>query len=307
MEFKDYYAALGIDKSADAKDIKTAYRKLARKYHPDVSKHSDAESKFKEVGEAYAVLKNAEKRAEYDELRQYRSQGGEFAPPPGWESSGAGGGQHSSFDGDFSDFFAAAFGAGGRSNSNYRESRQPFPQRGRDMQIDMPVFLEDCLTETQKPLSYHLNGGHKNLKVKIPAGVTDGKILRLKGQGEAGSENAPSGDLNVRIRVVPHPLFDVEDRDLVITVPLAPWEAALGTKIEVPTLSGKVRLTIPPNSQAGQRLRVRGQGLINSTGRGNLYALLKIVIPDASNEILKEHWQQLSEQAQFDPRSHWSK
>jgi curved DNA-binding protein len=159
----------------------------------------------------------------------------------------------------------------------------------------MPIFLEDALQETLKPVSYHLNGEDKNLKVKIPAGVTEGEQIRLKGQGEAGLGDAARGDLYLRIRLIPHPLFDVEHKDLIITVPLAPWEAALGGKVELPTITGKVRLAIPPGSQTGQRLRIRGQGLASKKGRGDLYAVLKIVIPETSNDIVKQHWQQLSD------------
>jgi curved DNA-binding protein len=305
MEFKDYYQILGVAEDADKKAVKTAYRKLARKYHPDVSEHPDAEENFKAAGEAYEVLKDPEKRAEYDALRLYGAQGQDFNPPPGWEPTGGRGREHSNFEADFSEFFRAAFGGDSDSSSARRDSGQPFQQRGRDVQIDMPVFLEDTLQETEKPLSYHLNGEDKNLKVKIPAGVTEGDKIRLKGQGETGLDKASRGDLYLRIRLVPHPLFDVEYKDLIVTVPLAPWEAALGAKIEVPTITGKVRLTIPPNSQTGQRMRIHGQGLISKTGRGNLYAVLKIVIPETSNDIVKQHWQQLSEQAEFNPRSEW--
>jgi curved DNA-binding protein len=306
MEFKDYYGILGVAEDADAKGIKTAYRKLARKYHPDVSEHADAEEKFKAAGEAYEVLKDPEKRAEYDALRQYGGQDQDFTPPPGWNPAGGRGSEYGNFEGDFSEFFRAAFGGGSDTYSAGHTRQQPFQQRGRDVKIDMPVFLEDTLKETQKPLSYHLNGEDKNLKVKIPAGVTQGQQIRLKGQGEAGANDAPAGDLYLHIRLVPHPLFDVEYKDLIITVPIAPWEAALGAKIEVPTLTGKVRLAVPPNSQTGQRLRIRGYGLTSETGRGNLYAVLKIVNPSTSDDIVKQHWQQLSEQASFDPRSEWS-
>jgi curved DNA-binding protein len=302
MEFKDYYEILGIAEDADKKAVKTAYRKLARKYHPDVSKHPNAEEKFKAAGEAYEVLKDPAKRAEYDDLRQYGSRGQDFTPPPGWKPTGGQGAGHRNFEADFSEFFRAAFGD---TDSTRPDWEQPHHERGRDLQVDMPIFLEDTLQETQKPLSYHLGGQDKKLKVKIPAGVAEGEQIRLKGQGEAGVDNAPNGDLYLRIRLVPHPLFDVEYNDLIITLPLAPWEAALGAKIEVPTITGKVRLAIAPNSQTGQRLRIRGQGLMSKTGRGHLYAVLKIVIPDSSSDIVKQHWQQLAEQASFDPRSEW--
>lgn len=301
MEFKDYYSILGVAEDADKKSVKAAYRKLARKYHPDVSKHPDAEEKFKETGEAYEVLKDPEKRAEYDALRKYGAGSQQFTPPPDWNPTGGPGDEYGNFQGDFSEFFNAAFGArpDAHTSSRYQEAR------GRDVQIDMPIFLEDTLSDTQKPLSYHLNGEDKNLKVKIPAGVTEGELVRLKGQGEGGLSSASKGDLYLRIRLIPHPMFDVEYKDLIITVPLAPWEAALGAKVDVPTLTGKVRVVVPPNSQTGQRLRVRGQGLLGKSERGNLYAVLKIVIPPDSNDAIKQQWRALSEEANFDPRSKW--
>ncbi|MFT4519329.1 MAG: curved DNA-binding protein [Halioglobus sp.] len=307
MDFKDYYSVLGVAENADKKSIKTAYRKLARKYHPDVSEHINAEDKFKEAVEAYEVLKDSEKRAEYDALREHKANGNSFTPPPGWNSGSSHDGECGSSEGDFSDFFRAAFGGGHSEFYTQQEGREQFQHRGRDVQIDMPIFLEDTLGETHKPLAYHLNGENRNLNVTIPAGVADGELIRLKGQGETGLNGAPNGHLYLRIRIVPHPLFDVEHNDLIITVPLAPWEAALGAKLEIPTITGKIRLTISPNSQTGQRLRIRGQGLVHGTARGNLYAVLKIVIPDKSNEIVKKQWQQLSEEASFDPRSEWSK
>jgi curved DNA-binding protein len=237
----------------------------------------------------------------------FGTQGQNFTPSPDWKDAGGLGGEHRSSEGSFSDFFRAAFAGDSNSYSTRRDREQSFGQRGQDVQIDMPIFLEETLQETLKPVSYHLNGEDKNLKVKIPAGVTEGEQIRLKGQGEAGLGDAARGDLYLRIRLIPHPLFDVEHKDLIITVPLAPWEAALGGKVELPTITGKVRLAIPPGSQTGQRLRIRGQGLASKKGRGDLYAVLKIVIPETSNDIVKQHWQQLSEQASFDPRSEWGK
>jgi curved DNA-binding protein len=316
MEFKDYYEILGVDPSADNKAIKTAYRKLARKYHPDVSDHDDAESKFKEVAEAYEVLKDSAKRADFDELRQYGGQQQEFRPPPGWQSSSAsrGAGEGHS-QADFSDFFSSIFGGAGGAQAGGFSGQQPFNQRGQDIEMDLPIFLEDTLTEESKKISYHLphydNDGrvtevNKTLNVKIPPGVTDGERIRLQGQGAPGIGEGHSGDLYLRIRLVPHPLFDVEGHNLVLTLPIAPWEAALGAKITLPTLSGKIQLTIPANSQSGQRLRVKGKGLPGKQLQGDLYAVLKVVMPPASNESINRQWQQLAELAPFDPRSQWS-
>lgn len=303
MEFKDYYHILDVAEDADNKTIKTAYRKLARKYHPDVSKLANAEDKFKEASEAYEVLKDPEKRAEYDQLRRYGSRGQDFTPPPGWEPSG---GQSSQPHEDFSDFFSNLFGGGFSGNNGNFNHRQDFQQRGRDVEIDLAIFLEETLAEFTKPISYHLNGENKTLRVKIPAGVTDGEKIRLKGQGERGSGKAANGDLFLRIKLVPHLIFDVEYNNLIITVPLAPWEAALGAKIQLPTLQGKIQLTIPANSQSGQRLRIRGRGLTTKKGQGDLFAVLNIVMPSTMPESAAEHWQKLAETIDFQPRAEWS-
>ena len=312
MDFKDYYKILDVQPEADAKAIKTAYRKLARKYHPDMNPDEGAEDKFKEVAEAYEVLKDAGRRAEYDELRQYGGAsrpGSDFEPPPGWQGSGgfsrAGTGH---FEGDFSDFFNSMFsGAAGEART------QRSGMRGQDAEIEMPIFLEESVSETSKLVEYlipvvedgQLREVKKSLKVKIPPGVQDGERIRLKGQGGPGHGAADSGDLYLHIRLVPHPLFDVEGHNLVINVPLAPWEAALGTKVTVPTLSGKINMTIAPNSQAGQRLRIKGKGLATKTGRGDLFALLKIVMPPSANSKVSALWQSLSEESDFDARAQW--
>lgn len=308
MEFKDYYATLGVEPGADDKAIKTAYRKLARQYHPDVSSLAGAEEKFKEVAEAYDVLHNVEKRAEYDELRQARQQRQRFG-------GGAGGGQTGSAETnqDFADFFESMFGSAGARQSPFDDNR--FAQKGRDVEIEMPVFLEETLENTTKPIEFMLpyrdERGRmqelkKSLKVKVPAGVRDGERIRLKGQGAPGSGNAANGDLYLHIRLVPHPLFDVEGHNLVITVPLAPWEAALGTKVTIPTLVGKIQLTIRPDSQTGQRLRIKGKGLIGKQGSGDLFAVLKVVMPGPSDEAARALWTQLASAAGFDPRAEWS-
>lgn len=316
MEFKDYYNILGVDPDADNKTIKTAYRKLARKYHPDVSDHSDAEAQFKEVTEAYEVLKDATKRAEYDELRQYGGGQQEFRPPPGWQASGSSQGDGGSqYQGDFSDFFSSIFGDAGGAQSGGFSRHQSFNQRGQDIETELPIFLEDTLAEESKIISYHLphydNNGrvtevNKTLNVKIPPGVVDGERIRLKGQGAPGIGEGASGDLYLRIRLVPHPLFDVEGHNLIITLPVAPWEAALGAKIALPTLSGKIQLTIPANSQSGQRLRVKGKGLVGKKQQGDLYAVLKVVMPPTTSESINSQWQQLADMAPFDPRAEWS-
>ncbi|MFV8819977.1 DnaJ C-terminal domain-containing protein [Haliea sp. E17] len=311
MEFKDYYQILGVSPDAETSDIKTAYRKLARKFHPDLNPGEEAEAKFKEVAEAWEVLKDPERRAEYDELRQYGGRQREFRPPPGWQSaSGAGAEQ---FSGDFSDFFNSIFGGGFQHRE--REWSGGFRAGGQDVEIEMPVFLEETIHDARKPVEYEIpvieNGQlhyqRKSLKVTIPAGVADGERIRVKGQGAPGSGGGPAGDLYLHVRLVPHPVFDVEGHNLLVTVPVAPWEAALGAKVVVPTLDGKISLTVAPNSQSGQKLRVRGKGLAGKGGRGDLFAVLKVVMPPGAAAGTTELWQQLAEKAAFDPRAEWSK
>ncbi len=314
MEFKDYYKILGVEPEATEKEIKTAYRKLARKYHPDVSEHNDAANKFKEVSEAYEALKNKEARAEYDEIRKYGAQGQSFRPPPGWQS---GGDQQSASSADFSDFFSSLFrnanqqspfddASGGQGGFNEWSGSRG--QRGQDVESDLPVFLEDTLKESTQSISFQIGGTKKTLKVKVPAGTGNGERIRLKGQGAPGPNGTANGDLYLRVRLVPHPLFDVEGHNLVIVLPLAPWEAVLGAKIEVPTLSGNLLLTIQPNSQNGQRLRIKGKGLPNKQGRqGDLYAVLNIVVPPATDADAKVLWKELSQSQNFNPRAEWRK
>jgi curved DNA-binding protein len=316
MEFKDYYKILGVEPDADAKTIKTAYRKLARQYHPDVNPEPEAEDKFKEVAEAYEVLKNTERRAEYDELRRWgggRARGDGFEPPPGWQSR-AQGGYSSSFSGEeFSEFFSNIFGDG------FREARhgggEGFSLRGQDIEVEMPVFLEETLHEHSKPVKYRVpsfeNGQlaytTRSMNVKIPAGVSEGQRIRVKGQGAPGRGGGPAGDLYLHIRLVPHPLYDVEGHDLTLTLPIAPWEAALGAQLEVPLLEGRVKLTVKPHSKSGQRMRIRGKGLPGPTGQGDLYVVLNIVMPEYHNDKTDELWQKLAREAAFDPRADWNK
>ncbi len=308
MEFKDYYAILGVKPEDDKKAIKTAYRRLARKYHPDVSKEHDAEAQFKLVAEAYEVLGSDEKRAEYDQLRQYGAQGKPFTPPPGW--------QHSDGAGDYSDFFESIFGAdfqhrGAGAGRSHSGSENRFSRRGQDVEIDMPIFLEDTLNDETKTIAYNLphygesgriEDVRKTLKVKIPKGVVDKERIRLKGQGAPGFGNGDPGDLYLKIKLVPHPLFDVIGNDLSITVPVSPWEAALGASIEVPTLSGQIKVTVKPDSQSGNRLRIKGKGLAGKKAQGDLYVVLKIVIPDKTDDESAELWKALASKSDFNPR-----
>lgn len=317
MEFIDYYKVLGVEPTADDKTIKSTYRKLARKYHPDVNKEKGAEDKFKEIAEAYEVLKNPEKRAEFDQLRQYAQQGGNWQSRAGQGGSGrSGGGFHFETDGntgDFSDFFESIFGGGrsaGRGGSGFS-----FKRKGQDIEMVLPVFLEEVVSGQAKSVSYKVpsynaNGQRqadvtKTLNIKIPRGVTSGERIRLKGQGASGIGGGESGDLYLTIEFAPHPNFDVQEYDLTLSLPVAPWEAALGAKINAPTLTGTINLNVPENSQSGQKFRVKGKGLPKKKEgeAGDLYIVLKIVMPATLNEESKALWKELAEKNPFDPRA----
>src|SRR5450830_732940 len=296
MDFKDYYKILGVEPTADDKAIKTAYRKLARKYHPDVSKE-----------------KGAEKRAEYDELRKYGQHGQPFQGPPGWQSRGGYSGGED--QGDFSDFFSSIFGARGDGFSGGQ--RRSTGRKGQDVEMQLSVSLEETLSTESKQISFqvpqydasgrHVSNTIKSLNVKIPSGVTDGERIRLKGQGAPGIGGGANGDLYLIVKFAPHPKFEVEGENLVITVPVAPWELALGTEVAVPTLTGKINLKVPAGSQNGQRMRAKGHGLLNKGGqRGYLFIQLKVVMPKEASEAVLELWKALADSAAFDPRKGWS-
>ena len=313
MDFKDYYKILGVEPTADDKAIKTAYRKLARKYHPDVSKEKDAEAKFKDASEAYEALKSADKRAEYDELRKYGQHGQPFQGPPGWQSRGGYSGGED--QGDFSDFFSSIFGARGDGFSGGQ--RRSTGRKGQDVEMQLSVFLEETLSTESKQISFqvpqydasgrHVSNTVKSLNVKIPSGVTDGERIRLKGQGAPGIGGGANGDLYLIVKFAPHPKFEVEGENLVITVPVAPWELALGTEVAVPTLTGKINLKVPAGSQNGQRMRAKGHGLLNKGGqRGYLFIQLKVVMPKEASEEVLGLWKALADSAAFDPRKGWN-
>ncbi len=312
MEFKDYYQILGVDPDADVKDIKKAYRRLARKYHPDVSSAGDAEARFKEVSEAYEVLGDETRRQEYDHIRQYGQAGGEFTPPPGFDM---GDGQFQFSGGDFSEFFESIFN---RTRGGFQDPRggprrdDIFSSRGQDVRMELPVLLEETLSDNERVIEYRLpqydESGRvseikKTLNVKIPTGVVDGERIRLRGQGGQGLGQGAAGDLYLHVKLVPHPLFDAVGRDLHLTLPVAPWEAVLGAKVTVPTLSGKITMTIPAGSQAGQKLRAKGKGLPGKTETGDLIVVLKIVTPKQTDPASRQHWEALAQQAAFDPRA----
>ena len=294
MKFKDYYAALGVPRDADAEAIKKAYRKLARQHHPDVSKDPGAEARFKEVAEAYATLKDPEKRAAYDALGERRG-GEEFRPPPQWQRDFAGAGSFEDLDlADLLD--ALARGRRGRAH--------PVPLRGHDFETGVRLSLEDAHRGTTVHLDVQHEDGTRTLAVTVPPGVTDGQRLRLRGRGGPGRHGGEAGDIYLHIQLAPHPQFRTDGHDLLFDLPLAPWEAALGAEVEVATLDGPVVLTVPRGTQSGRKLRLRGRGLSKGRGgRGDLYALARIEVPASLTERERELFEQLARESRFDPRA----
>ena len=310
MEFKDYYQTLGVARDATADEIKKAFRRLARKYHPDVSKEEDAESKMKEVNEAYTVLSDAEKRAAYDQLGQRGYQGGsEFTPPPGWDANFefSGRGYSGAQSADFSDFFAELFG---RQRSTERHSHQHM--RGQDHHAKIMLDLEDSYHGTTRSLTLRMpkldNKGQvifaeHTLNVRIPKGMHAGQVIRLAGQGGPGHTAEAAGDLYLEVQFKPHARYRIDNKDIYITLPVAPWEAALGATVQVPIPDGAVDVRIPENSHSGRKLRLKGRG-IPSTTPGDLYLVLEIVLPPATTPKAREFYQSMAQELAFNPRQH---
>jgi curved DNA-binding protein len=308
MKYKDYYGVMGVDRKAGAEEIKSAYRKLARKYHPDVSKEPGAEEKFKELGEAYETLKDPEKRAAYDQLGSHRP-GQEFRPPPGWERQ-FGDGRFSFDDIDLGDLFAGMAGGMHRAGRGAGKIQMP----GQDYEVTARIALEDAYRGTEVDLElavpeYDENGFphrvRRTFKARIPRGATDGQRLRLPGKGGKGLNGGRDGDLYLNIALHPHRLFRVSGHDLFLDLPLAPWEAVLGTTVQVPTLGGSVRLKVPPGTHAGQQLRLAGRGLPKPhAGEGDLFAIVQITVPTAMSERERELFKELAEASAFNPREH---
>jgi DnaJ-class molecular chaperone len=332
VKFRDYYEVLGAPHAATAEEIKKRYRKLAHKHHPDVNPgDKTAEERFKELNEAYEVLSDPEKRRRYDQLGQNWKGGVDFTPPPGWEGAAVDlgdidGAAHSA--GEFSDFFEALFGGGRRTQA--RRGGVGFAMRGSNVKAEISLTLEEAHRGVTRKLALEADeicsacggNGSKNskvcascrgrgsvhrpraLEVDVPPGVRDGSIIRLAGQGEAGANGAPPGDLYLHIGLEPHRLFSmVGNDDVQIQLPVTPWEAALGTEVEVPTLDGPVKMTVPEGSQGGRRLRLRGQGLRRRHGgRGDQYLQLKIVIPPKLSAEEKEMFAKMAAQSRFNPR-----
>ena len=310
VQFRDYYETLGVSKTANEDDIRSAFRKLARKYHPDVAKDKKtAEEKFKQINEAYEVLSDPEKRRKYDQLGENWNQPGGFQPPPQWGAGQPGGGFHRGsgenggvefeFGGTgFSDFFEAFFGGGrGRSAFGGFGQRETMAERGSDVEADIMVTLEEALHGSTRQVSLRRAGSKKTetYQVKIPRGVREGQRIRLAGQGEASERGGKSGDLFLRVRLARHPDFSVEGSDLVHEVKIAPWQAVLGDQLIVPTLEGNARLKLPSGTQGGQRFRLRERGLPGVSGqRGDLYVVVQIALPKKLTEREREIWEQLA-------------
>lgn len=308
MEYKDYYKIMGVARDATADEIKRAYRKLARKYHPDVSKEAQAESKFKELGEAYEVLKDVEKRAAYDQLGANWQSGQQFKPPPNWDTGYE---HHGGFaDGGgstYSDFFESLFGRG----FGGRQGGGQFRSRGEDHHARILIDIDDAYHGATRNISLraptmdeqgHVRTVERTLKVRIPKGVKQGQQIRLTGQGMPGMSGGPAGDLYLELEFKPHPFYRIDGRDLYLDLPLTPWEAALGAKVKVPTPAGAVDVSIPANSAAGRKLRLKGRGMPGEPA-GDLYVILQIALPPAESDKAKALFETMRQELAFNPRA----
>ena len=336
MEFKDYYQIIGVDRDATQDEIKRAYRKLARKYHPDVSKEANAEQHFKEVGEAYEVLKDPEKRAAYDQLGANWKAGQDFNAPPDWDagfefgggfSGGPGGGpgggysQHGSFEGAdaYSDFFESLFGqsfrqAGGRTQGGYQQ-HSGFDSAGNDHHAKILIDLEDSMQGATRSISLripevdpsgHVISKQRVLKVNIPKGIKQGQHIRLAGQGNPGIGQGKAGDLFLEIEFNPHSIYRVDGRDVYLDLPVAPWESALGASVKVPTPGGLVDMKIKPGSANGSKMRLKGRGIPASSANntaGDLYMVLRVESPPANTADEKAAYENMKKTFSFNPRS----
>jgi curved DNA-binding protein len=316
MEYKDYYKILGVERTATQDEIKRAYRKMARTFHPDVNKEAGAEAKFKDAGEAYEVLKDPEKRAAYDQLGANWKQGQEFRPPPNWDAGFeySGGGFEGAEAAQFSDFFEQMFGGmrggrggGGAGFGTHRE----FNAQGQDHHAKIEIDLRDAYSGAKRTITLRMPEvdpqGHvivkdRTLNVTIPKGVREGQHIRLAGQGAPGVGKGPAGDLYLEVRFAPDPVFRVDGRDVYVDLPIAPWEGALGASIKAPTPAGAVMLKIPAGSTKERTMRLKGRGIPGSPP-GDLHAVLKIVLPSAASDKAKELYQQMEREMPFNPRA----
>lgn len=309
MEFRDYYQIMGVDRNATQDEIKRAYRKLARKYHPDISKEPDAEAKFKEMGEAYEVLRDPEKRAAYDQLGKNYKAGQDFTPPPGWDAGFefTGGGFGGADTSAFSDFFESLFGHG-FTRSHGRAGG--FHARGQDHHAKILIDIEDAIHGASRKITLQVPEVNtqgavqtrtRTLNVNIPKGVRQGQQIRLAGQGEAGIGQGGHGDLYLEIEFRPHPYYHVEGRDIYLDLPVTPWEAALGATVKVPTPSGIVEMKIPAGSRAGKKMRLKGRGIPGKMA-GDFYVVLQISLPAADSDKAKALYEQMKKELDFNPR-----
>ena len=310
MEFEDYYHRLDVKRDASQDEIKRSYRKLARKYHPDISKETDAEARFKQVGEAYEVLKDPEKRAAYDQLGANWQAGQDFRPPPDWDQ----GFEHQG-DGfneaQFSDFFESLFGQRGHGGAQSAPGQPGFHTRGMDSHARVQIDLEDAYQGGQRMLTLkhsELNTEgrpalkERTLNVRIPKGVRQGQQIRLAKQGGAGVGEGDNGDLYLEIEFARHPLYHVEGKDVYLDLPVTPWEAALGATIKTPTPAGVVDLKVPANSASGSKMRLKGRG-IPAQQPGDLYVVLQVALPPADNESAQQAYREFQQAVDFNPRS----
>lgn len=290
MEFKDYYQTLGVSKTATPDEIKKQYRRLARKYHPDVSKEKNAEEKFKEMKEAYDVLGDPEKRKAYDQMGSNYQGGDSFTPPPGWEYQQAhqARGQHHQ-QADFSDFFESLFGQHARGGARHQQN---FQQEGEDQHSKINITLEEAFHGAARRITLSQGKNKRELNIKIPAGITEGQSIRLSGQGSPGFNGGKNGDLYLEIHIEKHAQFSVDKKDVYLNLHIMPWDAALGGKIEVPTLGGNIAFTLPANSQTGQKIRLKGRGLPGNPA-GDQYVTLAIYNPEIKTEEQKKIFEQM--------------
>ena len=324
IEYKDYYKVLGVKRDASQQEVQKAYRKLARKYHPDVSKERGAEDKFKEVNEAYEVLGDPEKRSRYDALGSDWRAGQEFRPPPGFEHifqggfgrggaarQGHGQARQAGMEG-FSSFFDALFGdlgafsMGGGAGGAGMFEQEPMQRKGRDVAGEITISLEEAYNGTtrQVMLEGADGGGPRSYRLRLKPGTPEGALVRLRGKGEPGAQGGASGDLLLTVHVAPDPRFKLAGHDLSLVLPVAPWEAALGARIDVVTLNGAVKVNVPPGSQSGQRLRLKGKGMPRKEGgHGDMFVELKIVVPKELSDKERELLTELSSVSRFNPRA----
>jgi len=310
VEYRDYYQSLGVPREATIDEIKKAYRKLARKYHPDVSKEADAETRMREVNEAYAVLSDAEKRAAYDQLGRGYQPGQEFRPPPGWDAGFefSGPGYAGAEAADFSDFFAELFGRMGGARAGGRGGA--FHMRGEDHHAKILLDIEDAYTGAVRQIALRVPRidpqgrvalDTRTLNVKVPKGIHEGQIIRLAGQGAPGMGDAKAGDLLLEVQFRPQARYRVDGRDLHVTLPVAPWEAALGAVVPVAVPDGQLQVRIPAGAQSGRVLRVRGRG-IPGEPPGDLLLEIRVVLPQATTPKAKELYETMARELAFDPR-----